>query len=89
MTLSQLDLPFSTSSAAGHDVQLSPLYQRVTRDNKDLYLKLALHFRLHEFDVQVNAVRQGLGRVIPLPLLSLFTGPELGKAGDLILTFDF
>ena len=40
-------------------------------------LKTALHFRLHEFDAQVNAVRQGLGRVLPLPLLSLFTGPEL------------
>ena len=31
----------------------------------------------HEFDTQVSAVRLGLSKVIPLPLLSLFTGPEL------------
>lgn len=78
LTLSQLDLPFSTSSAAGHDVALLPhSHRRITRDNRDLYLKLALHFRLHEFDGQVRAVRQGLGQVVPLPLLSLFTGAEL------------
>ena len=77
LTLSQLDLPFTTSSSSGHEVVLSPVHRRVTRDNRDLYLQLALEFRLHEFDCQVIAVRQGLGRVIPLPLLSLLTGPEL------------
>lgn len=77
LTLSQLDLPFSTNSASGHEVQLSPHHHRVTPENRDLYLKLALQFRLHEFDGQVAAVRHGLGQVIPLPLLSLFTGPEL------------
>ena len=78
LTLSQLDLPFSTSSATGHEVALSPhTHRRITRDNRDLYLQLALHFRLHEFDPQVRAVRQGLGQVVPLPLLSLFTGAEL------------
>lgn len=33
--------------------------------------------RLHEFDDQVQWVREGLARVIPIPLLSLFTGLEL------------
>ena len=33
--------------------------------------------RLHEFDESVGLVREGIGRVVPVPLLSLFTGPEL------------
>lgn len=34
-------------------------------------------FRLHEFDEQVSAVREGMARIVPVPLLSLFTGYEL------------
>lgn len=37
----------------------------------------AFSFRLHEFDEQVAAVREGMARVVPVPLLSLFTGYEL------------
>ncbi len=77
LTLSQLDLPFSTSSASGRDVSLSPHHRRVTRENRDLYVRLALELRLHEFDAQIEAVRCGLGCVVPLPLLALLTGPEL------------
>ncbi|MGH0166749.1 UNVERIFIED_CONTAM: hypothetical protein FKN15_006610 [Acipenser sinensis] len=33
--------------------------------------------RLREFDEQVSAVREGMARVVPVPLLSLFTGYEL------------
>lgn len=33
--------------------------------------------RLHEFDQQIQWVREGMARVIPVPLLSLFTGFEL------------
>ena len=33
--------------------------------------------RLTEFDDQVHWVREGMARVIPVPLLSLFTGSEL------------
>ena len=40
-------------------------------------LPLALDHRLHEFDPQVTAVREGMARVVPVPLLSLFTGYEL------------
>lgn len=36
-----------------------------------------LPLRLHEFDEQVAAVREGMARVVPVPLLSLFTGYEL------------
>lgn len=35
------------------------------------------NYRLHEFDEQVKAVRDGMSKVIPVPLLSLFSGYEL------------
>ena len=38
---------------------------------------IATPFRLHEFDEQVAAVREGMAKVIPVPLLSLFSGYEL------------
>ncbi|KAK8398901.1 hypothetical protein O3P69_004178 [Scylla paramamosain] len=76
-TFSSLDLPFTTTSAAGHDVPLSPRHNRITITNRHEYVRLALNYRLHEFDAQVTAVRCGMARVIPVPLLSLFTPYEL------------
>lgn len=52
-------------------------YRRVTADNRVEYVRLALHYRLHEFDAAVAAVREGIARVVPVPLFSLFTGYEL------------
>ncbi|CAH1268469.1 HERC2 [Branchiostoma lanceolatum] len=70
-------MPFSTSSASGDEVKLSPKYSTITPDNRQEYVRLALNYRLHEFEQQVAAVREGMARVIPVPLLSLFTGYEL------------
>nr|XP_026484631.1 probable E3 ubiquitin-protein ligase HERC2 isoform X1 [Vanessa tameamea] len=75
--LQNLELPFSIPSAAGHEVPLSTRHKRVTPDNKDEYVQLALHYRLHEFDEQVRAVRDGMSRVVPAPLLALFNASEL------------
>ncbi|XP_049884481.1 probable E3 ubiquitin-protein ligase HERC2 isoform X2 [Pectinophora gossypiella] len=75
--LQNLELPFSIPSAAGHEVPLSTRHKRVTPDNKDEYVQLALHYRLHEFDEQVRAVRDGMSRVVPAPLLALFSAAEL------------
>ncbi|XP_043204412.1 E3 ubiquitin-protein ligase HERC2-like [Amphibalanus amphitrite] len=75
--LASLELPFSTPSAAGHEVLLSGTYRRVTDDNKTEYIRAALNYRLHEADAMVAAVREGMSRVIPVPLLELFTGAEL------------
>lgn len=72
-----LELPFSTPSAKGHEVQLSSRYTRITPQNRAEYVKLALNFRLHEFDEQVKAVRDGMSKIIPVPLLSLFSAAEL------------
>lgn len=34
-------------------------------------------YRLQEFNEQVKSVRDGMARVIPVPLLSIFTSNEL------------
>lgn len=72
-----LEMPFSTPSASGVDVPLSTRYRHVTTENRQEYVRLALNYRLHEFDKQVAAVREGMAKVIPVPLLSLFSGYEL------------
>ncbi|KAF4520878.1 hypothetical protein B566_EDAN007059 [Ephemera danica] len=72
-----LEMPFSTSSTTGEEVPLSSRYHRITAENHQEYVRLALNYRLHEFDEQVKAVRQGMARVIPVPLLTLFSGYEL------------
>ncbi|XP_037935505.1 probable E3 ubiquitin-protein ligase HERC2 [Teleopsis dalmanni] len=75
--LNALELPFATTSAKGHDVHLSTRYTRITPQNRHEYVRLALNFRLHEFDEHVKAVRDGMSKVIPVPLLSLFSASEL------------
>lgn len=75
--LNTLDMPFSIPSSAGVDVPLSSCYRKITHANKHEYIRLALNYRLHEFDEQIQAVREGMAKVIPVPLLSLFSGYEL------------
>ena len=72
-----MELPFSTPSARGHEVPLSSKFVKITPQNKVEYVKLALNYRIHEFDEQVKAVRDGMSKVIPVPLLSLFSASEL------------
>ncbi|XP_049844846.1 E3 ubiquitin-protein ligase HERC2 [Schistocerca gregaria] len=72
-----LEMPFSTPSASGIEIPLSTRYKRIMPENRLEYVRLALNYRLHEFDEQVKAVREGMAKVIPVPLLSLFSGYEL------------
>lgn len=44
---------------------------------RKIWFLFVCFLRLHEFDEQVAAVREGMARVVPVPLLSLFTGYEL------------
>ncbi|XP_071496413.1 E3 ubiquitin-protein ligase HERC2-like [Diadema antillarum] len=74
---SQMDMPYSTPSATGQDIPLNTKYSRITVENRNEYVRAALNYRLTEFDDQVHWVREGMARVIPVPLLSLFTGSEL------------
>ncbi|KAG8176599.1 hypothetical protein JTE90_026848 [Oedothorax gibbosus] len=73
----KFDLPFSTHSTTGVEIPLSSKYAYVTPENRMEYIRLALSYRLHEFDDQVAAVREGMSKVVPVPLLSLFTGSEM------------
>ena len=76
-TFISLGLPFTTTSAAGNVVSLPSQFTRITYANRHEYVRLALNYRLHEFDNQVKAVRSGIARVVPVPLLSLYTPYEL------------
>ena len=69
-------IDFTAPSASGREVSLHPSWTQLSPTNCHDYVKLAIHMRLHEFDQQVVAVREGLSKVIPMPLLHLFTGPE-------------
>ena len=70
-------IEFTAPSSTGKEVRLHPTMTHVTMENCQEYVRLAVHMRLHEFDQQVQAMREGLAKVVPVPLLSLFTGPEL------------
>ncbi|XP_060526978.1 E3 ubiquitin-protein ligase HERC2 [Cylas formicarius] len=72
-----LEMPFSTPSSCGTDVPLSAKYRKISYENRLEYVRLALNFRLHEFDEQIKAIRDGMSKVVPVPLLSLFSGYEL------------
>jgi hypothetical protein len=49
----------------------------LTYENRHEYASLLLTFRLNEFKVQTAAIRRGLGKVIPLNSLGLFSWREL------------
>ncbi|KAB5583793.1 hypothetical protein PHYPO_G00099730 [Pangasianodon hypophthalmus] len=72
-----IPLPFTVPNACGQEVQLSSKHSHISLENRAEYVRLAINYRLHEFDEQVAAVREGMARVVPVPLLSLFTGYEL------------
>lgn len=45
--------------------------------NERIYSCIFWYCRLHEFDEQVKVVREGMSKVVPVPLLTLFSGYEL------------
>ena len=70
-------IEFTAPSATGYEVRLHHSWTHVTPENSEEYVRLSMHLRLHEYDAQIQAMREGMAKVIPVPLLSLFTGPEL------------
>nr|QHB15577.1 putative E3 ubiquitin-protein ligase HERC1 [Bemisia tabaci] len=52
--------------AAGRSIPL-------TFRNRLQYVEQAVQFRLHEMDLQIAAIREGMSWIIPVPLLSLIT----------------
>lgn len=45
--------------------------------NRKQYVTLLEQYRLNEFKLQIDAIRQGLATIVPIKLLSLFTWQEL------------
>ena len=70
---------FSTLSSDGRTVELVPdgLKRDVQFHDRHEYCDLVENYRLHEFDSQAQAVRNGLSTIIPIRLLSLFTWEQL------------
>ncbi len=85
-TLSDLDFNtqfesyrFTCCQCDGKVVPLVPggVSKKVTKENYKLYIRCLRKARLEEFDFHCAAIRQGIGEVIPLESLSLFTWKEL------------
>ena len=49
----------------------------LTFDNRQEYVARTIHFRLHEMDTQVAAIKEGMAWIVPMPLLSLMTSQYL------------
>ena len=70
---------FTTLSTDDREVELVPggAQRDVTFHDRSEYADLVEHYRLHEFDLQIVSLRQGLATVVPVQQLCLFTGEEL------------
>lgn len=70
---------FETQSANGRFVPIVPSGENIqlTFSNRVEYVERALQYRMHEMDRQIDAVREGMGWIIPVPILSLLTGEKL------------
>ncbi|XP_076815895.1 putative E3 ubiquitin-protein ligase HERC1 isoform X3 [Clavelina lepadiformis] len=49
----------------------------LTFSNRNQYADQALEFRRHEMDRQIQWVREGISRIVPIPLFSLLTASRL------------
>lgn len=70
---------FTTITSDGREVELKENGANlvVTFDNRMEYVRLEEQYRLHEFDTAIGSIRRGLGTIIPVHLLSLFTPSEV------------
>lgn len=59
-------------------------------DRRHEYYDLYIQYRLHEFDVQAEAIKKGLATIVPLHLLKLFTWHQLERmvCGDIYVNVD-
>jgi E3 ubiquitin-protein ligase HERC1 len=70
---------FVTLTADGreHELKEGGKNTAVTWENRTEYGDLLLNFRINEFNTQIAAIRKGMGTIVPVPLLPLFTWQEL------------
>ncbi|KAH9513367.1 putative E3 ubiquitin-protein ligase herc1 [Bulinus truncatus] len=72
---------FEGRSSSGHMVPVVAGGQTlpVHFHNRQEYVECVLQYRLHEWDKQVQLIREGMAGIIPVPLLTLLTAPALEK----------
>ena len=70
---------FVTNSSDGREIELKEDGANipVTWDTRKEFVELVRCYRLKEFTIQVEAIQRGLGTIVPVPLLPLFTWQEL------------
>ncbi|XP_071541149.1 LOW QUALITY PROTEIN: probable E3 ubiquitin-protein ligase HERC1 [Panulirus ornatus] len=70
---------FECMSLTGVRVAVVPGGRAVplTFANRQEYVNRTIHYRLHQMDRQVAAVREGMAWIVPVPLLSLMTASHL------------
>ena len=74
------DLKFVTISSDDQEVELGidGGQRTVTFVNKGEYCDMVQQYRLHEYDLQADAIRRGLGTIVPLGMLTVFSWTDLG-----------
>ena len=91
-TIKCLEQTFTLTTWDNREVELIPGGSQVlvTYATRDRYCDLCEHYCLHEYDVQAAMVRNGLGAVVPLYLLSLYSWQELDNmvCGDPFIDVD-
>ncbi len=70
---------FTIQGLAGNTVSLKPdgADTPITYDTRLEYADLIVQYRLHEFDACIDAIAAGMGCMIPMRVLAVFTGAEL------------
>lgn len=70
---------FTTLSIDDKTIELvtNGINKSVTFENRIEFCDLVDNYRLHSFDLQISAVRNGLAQIIPIKYLSLFTWDQL------------
>lgn len=70
---------YEGTSSTGRVVPIVPGGRAIplTWNSRMDYVEKAIQFRIKEMDLQVEALREGMAGIVPVPLLSLMTGQHL------------
>ena len=70
---------FTVTSADGKIVDLIENGENVevNWENRFEFIRLSDHFKIHEFDLQIDAIRNGISSIVPLRYLQIFNWKEI------------
>ena len=55
------------------------ILNKSTQSERIKYISMLIYNRINEAEIQINSIRNGLSKIIPLSILELFTGKELSR----------